>query len=126
MTIFYGGQVLVFNDFSAEKAKEIMLLAASKGSPLIANMIPKSADSATSYGNGMVQQENVQNPLYPIVNDLPLSRKASLTRFLEKRKDRITAKAPYQFSNLFSKADEKGRPWMGYGAQFPLQMERQV
>lgn len=27
MTIFYGGQVLVFNDFPAEKVKEIMVLA---------------------------------------------------------------------------------------------------
>lgn len=31
MTIFYGGQVMVFNDFPAYKANEIMLLA-SKGS----------------------------------------------------------------------------------------------
>ena len=30
LTIFYGGQVIVFNDFSAEKVKEVMDLA-SKG-----------------------------------------------------------------------------------------------
>lgn len=43
---------------------------------------------------------------------------------------RITAKAPYQMMNNYSSkaaaaSDQKGT-WLGFGQQFPLQMERQV
>lgn len=41
LTIFYGGKVLVFNDFPADKAKGLMQLA-GKGSPVVQN------DSATT------------------------------------------------------------------------------
>lgn len=143
MTIFYGGQVLVFNDFPSDKAREIMLLA-SKGSPVTGNCFapphttpPKPAESASSlvapisssaagippFGVTGLIPENPQTPLYPRMNDLPLSRKASLTRFLEKRKDRITAKAPYQ-TNSSKSAENK--TWLGFGPQFQphLQIER--
>ncbi|GKC37561.1 ZIM-domain protein 5 [Tanacetum coccineum] len=67
MTIFYGGQVIVLDNFPADKALEIM------------NML-SGTQTASSF----------------VASDLPIARKASLARFLEKRKERITARAPYQ------------------------------
>jgi jasmonate ZIM domain-containing protein len=37
LTIFYGGKVLVFNDFPADKAKGLMQMA-SKGNPVVQNV----------------------------------------------------------------------------------------
>lgn len=45
MTIFYGGQVMVFNDFPADKAQEILALA-SKSSAVAAP--PPAAESASA------------------------------------------------------------------------------
>ncbi|XP_058215541.1 protein TIFY 10A [Rhododendron vialii] len=142
MTIFYAGQVIVFNDLTADKAKEVMLLA-SKGSTHNSpstfastavqkpneqtNLIPTSSSPVVpNFGNNMMQ-ECIQRAPQPIVSDLPIARKASLTRFLEKRKDRITAKAPYQTSN--SKASPpkpaESKSWLGLAAQPSVQFEPQ-
>lgn len=105
MTIFYGGQVIVFNDFPADKAKEIMFLA-SKGSshntsrvqkPIEpTNLIPTiSTTGFPNLGNNTVP-ERVEHSSQPIFTDLRIARKASLSRFFGRRKDRITARAPYQ------------------------------
>jgi jasmonate ZIM domain-containing protein len=118
MTIFYGGQVLVFNGMPADKAREIMLMASQGISP---------SDAFTAFTAPHVVP---QASLTPNVHDLPIARKASLTRFLEKRKDRITAKAPYTVGGG-SKVEVDSKPavapWMGFGGQFPvnhLQMQR--
>nr|GFA04898.1 hypothetical protein [Tanacetum cinerariifolium] len=66
MTIFYGDQVIVLDNFPADKALEIM------------NML-SGTQTASSF----------------VASDLPIARKASLARFLEKRKERITARAPH-------------------------------
>ncbi|XP_042031805.1 protein TIFY 10A-like isoform X2 [Salvia splendens] len=92
MTIFYAGQVIVLNDIPAVKAKEIINLATAV-SP-------------------------IQKPQLPALgSDLPIARKNSLARFLEKRKDRITAAAPHQAS----KPAVKEEPWLEVGSQIPRQ-----
>ncbi|GLT62858.1 hypothetical protein SLA2020_354610 [Shorea laevis] len=136
MTIFYAGQVIVFNDFPAEKAKEIMELAGqggsqtqsnnslptnlAKSSPVeSSNGIPPASNVVPSFGNNMKQDAIQPAPSQPVVCNLPIARKASLHRFLEKRKDRITTKSPYQTGAPPSKPAD-GKAWLGLAAQSPL------
>lgn len=144
MTIFYGGQVIVLNDFPADKAKEIILLASQgQGSrPQINNSfnpypaktnsiqsggiitgLPPTSNVVSNFRNNVTQEciqlQPAQQP-QPIAGDLPIARRASLHRFLEKRKDRITSRAPYQISSSAaaspSKADD-GKSWLGLSSQ---------
>ncbi|KAL4304306.1 hypothetical protein GQ457_10G017280 [Hibiscus cannabinus] len=147
MTIFYGGQVIVFNDFPAEKAKEIMLLATKCNSqnnsfnlnpeanmPFTSSM-PASANESSirvsptsndvlNLRNNATSHKCIQpTQQRPIPGDLPIARRASLHRFLEKRKDRITSKGPYQPSNTVAGAPSKpgnSKPWLGLAVE-PLE-----
>ncbi|XP_055823400.1 protein TIFY 10A-like [Solanum dulcamara] len=127
MTIFYAGQVVVFNDFPADKAKEIMLMAStSKGNNTqnpgkqvgsAADLVAPAVNRVPSFGNTSIQENQT------IVSDLPIARRASLTRFLEKRKDRLTAKVPYHKPVAVPKQEEN-KGWLGLGAQFPVKTEQ--
>ncbi|OIT01691.1 PREDICTED: protein TIFY 10A [Nicotiana attenuata] len=139
MTIFYGGQVIVFDDFPAAKANEIMKLASKKNNnnnkqnlatnifsyPMVNNQ--NSAESVTTN----LTQELRSRTHVPIsqssVADLPIARRNSLTRFLEKRKDRITSTAPYQIcnKNAASAKNEENKAWLGLGGKFvPVKTEQ--
>ncbi|KFK44057.1 hypothetical protein AALP_AA1G210400 [Arabis alpina] len=150
LTIFYAGQVIVFNEFSAEKAKEIINLA-SKGTAnsftgFTSNLNNNSNNIQSVYTPNLTKnqteirssiapianqvphfmknttQEPIQSTATPMSCELPIARRASLHRFLEKRKDRVTSKAPYQLSDP-AKASSKpqtgdNKPsWLGFAAQ---------
>ncbi|XP_076885533.1 protein TIFY 9-like [Bidens hawaiensis] len=88
MTIFYNGSVSVF-DVTLDQAESIIKLAES------VNSGSKSGESTL-----LVKSESNQNQgmCRVLGNDLPLSRKKSLKRFLEKRKERHVAISPYACS----------------------------
>ncbi|XP_011086865.1 protein TIFY 9 isoform X2 [Sesamum indicum] len=74
MTIFYNGMVAVF-DVPPHKAQDILRVAEEE-------MVPKLPDHSAS---NSYDQENL---LESFNGDLPITRRKSLQRFLEKRKER--------------------------------------
>ncbi|TVU46615.1 hypothetical protein EJB05_06161 [Eragrostis curvula] len=125
LTIFYAGKVLVFNDFPAEKAKDLMQMA-SKGASAVPNsgLVPSSTTATIT---DSTKVSTMPTPPNAVVNaqksaaDIPQAPKASLRRFLEKRKDRIQAKAPYQASpsdaTPVKEEMPESQPWLGLGPQ---------
>ncbi|KAG9143289.1 hypothetical protein Leryth_010203 [Lithospermum erythrorhizon] len=113
MTIFYDGKVWVFDSLPTEKAQELMVLA-SKGNKNNStttgnvsttsnaekiNLIGAGASTSSPTVNLLVSKsgkEKVQVQSDANNSDLPIARRSSLHRFLEKRKERSTARAPYQ------------------------------
>ncbi|KAE9608179.1 hypothetical protein Lal_00003534 [Lupinus albus] len=140
LTIFYAGQVIVFNDVPADKADELMSFASKGVSQSQNHFVQTCTSSQPSFPHNLVRTfadsitPNVniisctdtnlilrqpQPSSRPVVCDLPIARNASLHRFLEKRKDRIAAKAPYQMKNHIFSANKpiESMSWLGLGAK---------
>ncbi|KAK4740740.1 hypothetical protein SAY87_024328 [Trapa incisa] len=93
LTIFYNGTVSVF-DISPDKAEDILKFVAEMGSK-VTDAENKNASSPSN---------DQQQFLGPLGGDLPLFRRKSLQRFLEKRKERLTSTSPYAFDSYSERA----------------------
>ncbi|CAD6212506.1 unnamed protein product [Miscanthus lutarioriparius] len=103
LTIMYGDRALVFDDFPSYRVAELVLVAERPRPDL-----PGAGGTTTT--------------------DIPVARKASLQRFMEKRRDRLVARAPYAAArpapassneerrNLQAGEQDAGSSWLGLGA----------
>ncbi|KAJ0987486.1 hypothetical protein J5N97_005842 [Dioscorea zingiberensis] len=139
LTIFYGGKVLVFNNFPANKAMDLLNLASKKSAaaenhtstaPAIAVDPPKSVSlpntNLPSSLSVTPPARAVQPTSLPSAggSEMPIARRASLHRFLEKRKDRVNSKAPYEVNGSSgggggrqAAKPEESMKWLGLGPQ---------
>ncbi|MFS7899868.1 putative transcription factor TIFY family [Helianthus anomalus] len=101
MTIFYQGQVLVLDDVPAGRARDLMLMA-KNGVETAKPKPPPVVDVSRSTKAPI--KEDVQQAKD---SDLPIARRASLHKFLAKRKDRASVRAPYQSPGGSSSGNEE-------------------
>ncbi|KAF8695397.1 hypothetical protein HU200_037630 [Digitaria exilis] len=111
LTIFYGGKVVVFDKFPSTKVKDLLQIVNTGG------------DGVDRSGAKAAPQPS-QNSL----PDMPIARRNSLHRFLEKRKGRITAKAPYQANSpsgieVSKQSTGEKTSWLGLGQEVTVKQE---
>lgn len=115
LTIFYGGKVVVVDNFPSTEVKALLQMANAAGDGAV--------DRA---GSSSAVPRSMPGPAHSDLPDLPIARRNSLHRFLEKRKGRITAKAPYQ-ANSSSSAPSKqangDKFWLGLGREVAIKQE---
>ncbi|MED6192539.1 Jasmonate ZIM domain-containing protein 1 [Stylosanthes scabra] len=112
LTIFYAGKMLVFDAFPPDKATEVMELATklASNSSIVEQSQPSASVAAENLNKDKVLQTNNTSETprpgnQAVGSDMRYPRRASLLKFLEKRKERVIARGPYQVNNLNPKPE---------------------
>uniref|UniRef100_A0A0E0ESL7 Protein TIFY n=1 Tax=Oryza meridionalis TaxID=40149 RepID=A0A0E0ESL7_9ORYZ len=111
LTIFYGGKVVVFENFPSTKVKDLLQIVST------GDGVDKNTSTAAT--------QSLPRPAHNSLPDLPIARRNSLHRFLEKRKGRMNANAPYQANCTAapSKQANGDKSWLGFGQEMTIKQE---
>ncbi|URE06092.1 TIFY [Musa troglodytarum] len=124
-TMFHGQKVRAYNAIPRDKAQAILLIAAAATkTPAIVG--PNAATAAAVLGPLLARSLSLQSStagappqvelqaggilLFGLHAELPMGRRQSLQRFLEKRRNRLVCRAPYASANSLDMEGDSESP----------------
>ncbi|XP_064963555.1 protein TIFY 3-like isoform X1 [Musa acuminata AAA Group] len=116
-TMFHGRRVRAYNAIPRDKQARAILLIAAAATKTPAIVGPSAATAAALLGPLLTRSLSLQSstagepPQVELQAELPMARRKSLQRFLEKRQNRLVSAAPYASAkSLDMEGDSERRP----------------